>query len=81
MTSRWRRTESHPDGSRARASCGEAHGASGELIDAGDPPATVDVPALEGGLRYQLVRQPRTWQPARDSQGNYLYLPGLNAGS
>ncbi|MEP6815339.1 MAG: hypothetical protein ABI873_07305 [Marmoricola sp.] len=60
---------------RARAYCGPSHGVSWVVGGAGDPPDAVEVPDPCGDLEYRLVRQPRTRRPARDSQGNYLYLP------
>lgn len=62
----------------ARAYCGKAHGISWTVIQDQAPEkvavATSHGTAAHSVSAYQLVRQPRSGRPAKDSQGNYLYL-------
>jgi len=59
----------------AKAYCGAAHGQSWILDAAAPVPEWVELDAAGGVHPYRLVHDPRRAHPARDHEGNYLYMP------
>ncbi len=59
----------------AKAYYGAAHVQSWILDAAAPVPEWVDLDAAGGVHPYRLVHDPRRAHPARDHEGNYLYMP------
>lgn len=64
---------------RAKACCGPAHGQSWD-VDVNHPiPERVNLHTAGQRHCYRLVRDLRALRPARDHDGNYLYMPEASA--
>jgi hypothetical protein len=63
-----------PSETTARAYSGPMHGATWAAGETAPDALTLIGPPTEGQA-YRLVREPCSGRPARDQQGNYVYVP------
>jgi hypothetical protein len=60
---------------RARAYCGPAHGQSWIVDTDIELQSVVWLEGGAGSAAYQVTFDPETRRPARDRQGNFVYMP------